>query len=63
MSMSDLSDDQKSVVYAEVEQYLAILRGIKSDTIGGPSGIMLPPTLSSDAAVGQKRMATKSVQR
>ncbi|KAJ5459268.1 hypothetical protein N7530_011212 [Penicillium desertorum] len=43
VSMSDLSEDQKSVVRTEVEQYLSILRGIKSDTIGGPSGIVLPP--------------------
>jgi hypothetical protein len=41
--MSDLSEDQKSVVRTEVEQYLAMLRGIKSDTIGGPLGLVLPP--------------------
>ncbi|KAJ6086101.1 hypothetical protein N7486_010382 [Penicillium sp. IBT 16267x] len=43
VSMSDLSEDQKSVVRTEVEQHLATLRGIKSNTIGGPSGIVLPP--------------------
>lgn len=41
--MSDLSEDQKSVVRTEVEQFLATLRAIKSNTIGGPSGIVLPP--------------------
>ncbi|CAL5872007.1 uncharacterized protein PFLUO_LOCUS6264 [Penicillium psychrofluorescens] len=41
--MSRLSEDQKSVVRTEVEQHLATLRRIKSDTIGGPSGIVLPP--------------------
>jgi len=43
VSMSDLSDNQKSVVRTELEQHLATLRGIKSNTIGGPSGIVLPP--------------------
>ncbi|KAJ5098588.1 hypothetical protein N7532_005589 [Penicillium argentinense] len=38
-----LSEDEKSVVRTEVEQNIATLRGIKSDTIGGPSGIVLPP--------------------
>lgn len=32
----------RRLVRTEVEQYL-ILRGMKSDTIGGPSGIVLPP--------------------
>lgn len=39
----DLSEDPKSVVMTEVEQHLATLRGIKSDAIGGPSGIVNPP--------------------
>ncbi|KAJ5573768.1 uncharacterized protein N7459_008195 [Penicillium hispanicum] len=36
---------KKSVVRAGIQQHLATLRGIKSDTIGGPgpSGIVLPP--------------------
>lgn len=41
--MSGLSEDQKSVVRTEVEQHLATLRAIKSTTMGGPSGIVLPP--------------------
>lgn len=43
VTMSGLSEDPKSVVRTEVEQHLATLRGIKSDTIGSPSGIVLPP--------------------
>ncbi|KAJ0413762.1 kinase-like domain-containing protein [Aspergillus carlsbadensis] len=43
VSMADLSEDQQSVVCTEVERHLATLLGIKSDTIGGPSGIVLPP--------------------
>lgn len=43
VAMSDLTDDQKYVVRTEVEQHLATLRRIKSNTIGGPSGIVLPP--------------------
>ena len=41
--MSNLSEDQKRVVRTEVEQHLATLRGITSDTIGGLSGIVIPP--------------------
>ena len=41
--MSELSDDQKHVVQTENNQHLATLQEIKSDTIGGPSGIIIPP--------------------
>lgn len=43
VAMSSLSEDQKRVVCTQVEQHLATLRGIKSDTIGGSSGTVLPP--------------------
>ncbi|KAL4948490.1 kinase-like domain-containing protein [Aspergillus filifer] len=43
VAMSNLAEDQKRVVCTKVEQYRATLRGIKSNTIGGPSGIVLPP--------------------
>jgi aminoglycoside phosphotransferase (APT) family kinase protein len=41
--MSELSEDQKHTVRTEVEQHLATLRGIKSNYLGGPSGIVIPP--------------------
>lgn len=43
ISMSQLSKEQKEVVSTELEQYLDILHGIISKTIGGPSGIVIPP--------------------
>lgn len=43
VAMSQLPEDQKSVVKEEVLQHLATLRGITSDTLGGPSGIVIPP--------------------
>ena len=41
--MSSLSEDDKQVVHMEIKQDLATLQGIKSNTIGGPSGIIIPP--------------------
>lgn len=41
--MSRLPEDQKSIVITEVEQHLATLRAIKSDTLGGLSGVVVPP--------------------
>jgi len=48
VAMSKLSEDQKEIVLLEVQQHLTSLRGIKSDTLGGPSetghsGIVIPP--------------------
>ncbi|KAJ5140467.1 hypothetical protein N7448_003875 [Penicillium atrosanguineum] len=43
ISMRDLTDDQKEVVRAEIDQHLAMLRGLRSCELGGPSGIVLPP--------------------
>ncbi|KAJ5249290.1 hypothetical protein N7468_000741 [Penicillium chermesinum] len=41
--MSQLSDDEKEIVRDEISQHLATLRELKSDTIGGPAGIVIPP--------------------
>lgn len=41
--MSQLSEDQKEVVRVEIRQHLNTLREIKSDTIGGPTGIVITP--------------------
>lgn len=41
--MSELSEDQKHVVQTENNQHLATLQEIESDTIGRPSGIIIPP--------------------
>ena len=43
VNISDLSEVEKQVVQTEINQHLATLREIKSDTIGGPSGITIPP--------------------
>lgn len=41
--MSELQEDQKIVVKAELERHLETLRSLKSDTLGGPAGIVVPP--------------------
>jgi serine/threonine protein kinase len=41
--MSRLSEDQKKIVRVELLQHLATLHGIRSNTIGGPSGMVIPP--------------------
>lgn len=43
VGMSQLPEHQKKTVYVELDQHLATLRQITSDTIGGPSGIVIPP--------------------
>lgn len=43
--MSELETEEKSVVTAELEKYLGMLKEIKSDTIGSPEpeGVVIPP--------------------
>lgn len=41
--MSDLKEEEKRLVAAELNQHLATLHQIKSRKIGGPSGILIPP--------------------
>lgn len=43
VAMSELPEDQGSTVITEVDQHLATLRTLKSDTLGGLSGIVIPP--------------------
>jgi len=43
VSMSDLSEDQKKVVHVELNQHIATLHAIRSNTIGGPLEIVIPP--------------------
>ncbi|KAB8216478.1 hypothetical protein BDV33DRAFT_207329 [Aspergillus novoparasiticus] len=43
ISMSQLSEVQKEIVNVELQQHLDALHGIESKTIGGPSGIVIPP--------------------
>ncbi len=40
VSMSSLEPEQRKTVEAELEGYLKVLRGLKSDTWGGPTGIV-----------------------
>lgn len=42
-SMSDLSDDEKGIVCLELQTHLTTLRTLKSNRIGGPMGIVIPP--------------------
>ncbi len=43
VSMADLPDHQKGVVIAELEGHLAKLKTLKSNRMGGPSGLVIPP--------------------
>lgn len=43
VGMSDLSEDQKKLVWSELNQHLATLQQLKSHKIVGPSGIIIPP--------------------
>ncbi|KAK4238547.1 hypothetical protein C8A03DRAFT_33425 [Achaetomium macrosporum] len=43
VSMADLPEHQKDVVIAEVEGHLAKLKELRSNRMGGPSGIVIPP--------------------
>lgn len=43
VSMSSLPEHQKAVVQGELEIHLATLRTLKSNRLGGPSGIVIPP--------------------
>ncbi|KAI4858806.1 kinase-like domain-containing protein [Hypoxylon rubiginosum] len=43
VGMSELQDKQKEVVRLELEDHLATLRGLTSNQIGGPTGIVIPP--------------------
>ncbi|XXH00866.1 hypothetical protein Hte_007217 [Hypoxylon texense] len=43
VGMSELEDKQKEVVRLELKDHLAALRGLTSNRIGGPTGIVIPP--------------------
>ncbi|KAL2200803.1 kinase-like domain-containing protein [Corynascus similis CBS 632.67] len=43
VSMADLPEHQKDVVIAELEGHLAQLKTLRSNRMGGPSGIVIPP--------------------
>lgn len=43
VGMSELSEEQKKTVGGELLQHLATLQTLKSQTIGGPSGLVIPP--------------------
>lgn len=49
VSLSDLSEEQRIKVYPEVNQHLAALHKIRSKTIGGPSGVVIPPNRVMEA--------------
>ncbi|XWW93050.1 hypothetical protein V2A60_000978 [Cordyceps javanica] len=41
--MADLSEEQKPIVFEELERHRAKLRTLRSSRLGGPSGIVIPP--------------------
>lgn len=43
VNMADLPDHQKDVVIAELESHLAKLKTLRSNRMGGPTGIVIPP--------------------
>lgn len=43
VSMSSLTEDQKAIVREELQGHLATLQTLKSNRLGGPSGIVIPP--------------------
>lgn len=43
VSMSDLTEDQKAVVCEELQVHLTTLLTLRSNRLGGPSGIVVPP--------------------
>ncbi|KAH6632146.1 kinase-like domain-containing protein [Chaetomium tenue] len=43
VSMADLPEHQKDVVIVELKNHLARLKTLKSNRMGGPSGIVIPP--------------------
>jgi len=43
VKMTDLTPEQKNIVMEEIEVHLASLQRLKSATIGGPSGLVIPP--------------------
>lgn len=43
VSMSDLSEDQKATVREELQKHLATLKTLKSNRLGGPPGLVIPP--------------------
>ena len=42
VSMSDLQDEQKRIVKEEIKLHLDVRHNLKSQTLGGPSGITIP---------------------
>lgn len=42
-SMSDIDESKKAVVRKELEQHLATFQTLKSNKMGGPGGIAIPP--------------------
>lgn len=43
VGMSQLPEDKKKLVWPELSQHLTTLHGIRSNKIGGPSGLVIPP--------------------
>lgn len=43
VGMSQLPEDKKKLVWPELSQHRTTLHGIRSNKIGGPSGLVIPP--------------------
>lgn len=55
VTMCKLSPDDQAVVMEEVETHLVALRGLRSDTIGGLSGVVCPPRRGAQYFPGDVR--------
>lgn len=44
VALAKIPEDQQHLVYAEIQQHLATLQSITSSRLGGPSGMIIPPS-------------------
>ncbi|KAJ5083389.1 hypothetical protein N7456_012816 [Penicillium angulare] len=62
VTLYELPEDQKELVWPEIEQHLATLHDIKSTVLGGPSGLVIPPYralfVTKGAVLSQQKIDT-----
>jgi len=54
INMKDIPDQEKPRVNTEIRKHLTTLRTLKSKTLGGPTGIIIPPYRISSVAMNDK---------
>ena len=60
VSMSKLSPPDQATVILEVEEHLRTLHGLRSNTIGGPTGLICPPIRAVDVFDSDKKWVAQS---